>query len=189
MKNLNFLRRLFLKISAASAALLALAGHIEPVSAAPKRLLGLFQGVRIDESIVVHRAVEDVFAFVTDFRNMATTSDNITDIEQTTDGPFGLGCQYERTLRIHGQGNRQVVTVDAYEVNALLATSTHIYDFVVTYTYRFTPLDQATTQIELTKEADVPGIWKVLRPLLHHLLTRPEHDGKHLLLIKAAVEA
>ena len=153
------------------------------------QLFGVFNNLRINESIVVNKSVDETFAFVTDFNNIAKISDNLGDIERLTKGSFAKGSQYSRTLLIHGRPNKQTVTVEEYEENAMFVTQTELFEFDVTYTYRFSPLDNSAVRIDLTKEARARGFWIILRSLLHHLITRPEHDGGHLLALKKAVES
>ena len=145
--------------------------------------------VQIDDSIIVNSSVKDTFSFVTDFSNVNKIFDNLADIERITEGSLTEGTQYKRVLLIHGNPNKQVVSVMAYEENAKFVTNTQLFGFDVTYTYHFHSLNEATTQVDLVKEAQIQGVWQLFNPLLTHLLTRPEHDGKHLLLLQEAVES
>ena len=145
--------------------------------------------IQIDDSIIVDSSVKDTFSFVTELSNVNKTTDNLADIEQITEDLLSEGSQYKRVLLIHGNSNKQVVSVMAYEENAKFVTNTELFGFDVTYTYHFHSLNETTTQVDLIKEAHIQGVWQLFNPLLKHLLTRPEHDGRHLLLLKEAVES
>ena len=153
------------------------------------RIFGAFNTIKIDQSIVVNRSVTDTFAFVTDPNNAGEISEHLVDIGQPADGEWAEGAQYPRTLLIHGQPNAQVVTVTLYEKNTTYVTSTELYGFEIKYAYRFTPVDDTTVQVSLTKEASGHGLMEILTPLIRHLLTRPEHDGGHLVTLKEAIES
>ncbi len=153
------------------------------------RLFDIFKEIKIDESIIVNGSPNDIFTFVTDIDNSGKISDHVVDVEPFSPNSSTEGFGYKRRLLIHGSPNEQIVNVRIADENAKFITSTELYGFDVVYTYRFIPLDDLTVKIDLTKEAKSQGFWKILTPLLTHLLTRPEHDGRHLLILKNAVEA
>jgi hypothetical protein len=152
-------------------------------------LLGLFGNIHINESITVDGSVSDAFASVTDINNADRISEHLVDIQQLTDGAQNEVVQYSRTLLIHGSPNAQVVTVTQYDQDRMYATTTELYGFEISYTYQFILIDESTVQISLTKEASGRGWVKILSPLIRHLLTRLEHDGKHLITLKAVIES
>jgi uncharacterized protein YndB with AHSA1/START domain len=46
---------------------------------------------RIEESIVIKRPIEKVFSYATDFKHMTEWQSTMSDIEQTSPGPMGVG--------------------------------------------------------------------------------------------------
>lgn len=153
------------------------------------QIIEAFKTIKIDQSIVVNRSVRETFAFVTDPNNAGEISEHLVDIGQPPDGAWTERAQYPRTLIIHGQPNAQVVTITLYEKNTTYVTSTELYGFEINYTYRFTPVGNTEVQVSLTKEASGHGLMKILTPLIRHLLTRPEHDGGHIVTLKEAIES
>lgn len=118
---------------------------------------------------------------------MDKISQNIGNVQLDGSGWLAQGSHYKRVLYSHGIPNPQVVTVAEFEQNKLLVTTTTLVGFDVTYRYVLSPTSDGKTTLSLTKSGS--GGWMILRPLLVHLLTRPEHDGGHLALIKKIVEA
>lgn len=155
------------------------------------RLLGDLQRLCFDESIIVERSSEETFSFVTDLYNSDKISAHVSDVAPVMQGPTIDGRTYRRTLRVHRQAIEQTVQVEISDEHDELAyrTTTELYGFDVEYSYRFTPLAATRTRVSLTKAASIQGFWKMLTPLVRHLLTRPEHDGQHLLTLKHAVES
>ena len=152
-------------------------------------LIDTFKEVVVEESIVIDRSVSETFAFITARENVSLITDNLENIEHLSEGVLIEGSQYQRTLLVHDNPNEQLVTVVGYEPNTLFITQTELFGFEVTYSYIFTPIDSSSVRIELTKQANITGVWNILRPLLHHLLTAPDHDGKHLTILKEAIES
>ncbi len=149
------------------------------------------RSLTVHEEILVERSVVDTFGFVTDIENSEKISEHVVDVEPVTQPPSIDGAAYRRQLRIHGQTIEQQVQVERSDEKDDLSycARTKLYGFDIVYTYRFTPIGDSRTRISLSKEASVRGIWRILTPLIRHLLTRPEHDGHHLSTLKRAVEA
>jgi hypothetical protein len=114
-------------------------------------------------------------------------SQNIGRVKLMTSGPLAKGSAYDRTLYSHGIPNFQVVTVAGFEQDRILTTRTTLVGFDVTYRYVLTASADGRTLLSLKKDGQRG--WLVLKPLLIHLLTRPEHDGDHLVRIKRTVES
>jgi hypothetical protein len=141
----------------------------------------------LDDSILIERPPQAIFRALVDPANAGKISQNIGNIQLEGSDWFAQGSHYKRVLYSHGIPNPQVVTVTEFEQNKLLATATTLVGFDVTYRYVLSPASDGKTALTLTKSGS--GGWLILRPLLVHLLTRPEHDGDHLMRIKQLVES
>lgn len=141
----------------------------------------------LNDSILIERPPQAVFRALIDPVNADKISQNIGNVQLEGSALFAQGSQYKRVLYSHGIPNPQVVTVTEFEQNKLLATTATLVGFDVTYRYVLTPTSDGKTTLSLTKSGS--GGWLILRPLLVHLLTRPEHDGGHLMRIKQLVES
>ncbi|MFN8413566.1 MAG: hypothetical protein U0Z26_14370 [Anaerolineales bacterium] len=143
-------------------------------------------GSPMNDSILIERPPQDVFQALVDPNQITLLSQNIDNVELEASGLFKKGSSYKRVLYSHGMPNFQVVTVEEYEQNRLLTTRTTLVGFEVTYHYVLEATTDGKTLLTLKKDGE--GDWLVFKPLLIHLLTRPEHDGGHLTLIKKVVE-
>jgi len=139
------------------------------------------------DSILIERPPQKVFQVLVDPDDITRISQNIGNVQLETQGLFEKGSRYRRVLYSHGLPNPQVVTVEELEQDRLLTTKTTLVGFDVTYRYVLEPTSDGKTLLSLEKEGQ--GGWLIFKPLLIHLLTRPEHDGGHLALIKTAVES
>ncbi len=142
----------------------------------------------VDE-IIISRPVNEVFLFVSNIQNSDKISDHLIGTRILKNGK-GLGDQYARKLLIHGFENEQIVTVTDYENQRLYQTSTELFGVSVVHTYQFISDGNGLTKIQLLKQSLkrewVDGMYQ---PFVTHQLTRPEHDGRHLAVLKRAVEA
>jgi uncharacterized protein YndB with AHSA1/START domain len=141
----------------------------------------------LDVSILIERPPHEVFRALVDPANVDKISQNIGNVQLDGSGWLAQGSHYQRVLYSHGIPNPQTVTVTEFEQNKLLVTTTTLVGFNVTYRYVLSSTSDGKTALSLTKSGS--GGWVILRPLMIHLLTRPEHDGGHLMLIKRLVEA
>ncbi|MBI5824685.1 MAG: hypothetical protein HZB18_11700 [Chloroflexi bacterium] len=140
----------------------------------------------MNDSILIESPPRKVFQVLIDPADIAEISQNIGNVELEAQGLFEKGSGYRRVLYSHGLPNPQEVTVEEFEQSRLLTTKTTLVGFDVTYRYVLEPTSDGKTL--LTLEKDGQGGWLIFKPLLIHLLTRPEHDGGHLALIKKIVE-
>jgi hypothetical protein len=163
----------------------ALAGIASVSAFAAVELIG--NSAAMDDSIVIERTPQEVFRALIDPANVGKISQNIGNVQLDGSGWLAQGSHYKRVLYSHGIPNPQVVTVVEFEQDKLLVTATTLVGFDVTYRYVLSPTSDGKTALSLTKSGS--GGWMILRPLMIHLLTRPEHDGGHLMLIKQLVES
>ncbi len=141
----------------------------------------------LDDHIIIDKPAPEVFRALVEPNNIDKISQNISQVKLETKSPLATGSSYKRILYSHGIPNYQTVTVAEFEQDRLLTTKTTLVGFDVTYHYELTSTADGKTLLALKKEGQ--GGWLVLRPLLIHLLTRPEHDGDHLTRIKRLVES
>ena len=57
----------------------------------------------VEESIVIGRTAEDVFAYVTDFRHSQEWQDTALEIRKVTDGPVRVGTRFEGIRKVMGR--------------------------------------------------------------------------------------
>ena len=66
-------------------------------------------------STVIDRPIEDVFAFLADGQNDRKFSPRVQVIEQTTDGPVGVGTVYASTVKDAGMTTQRRFELTAFE--------------------------------------------------------------------------
>jgi hypothetical protein len=140
------------------------------------------------DAVQVYRPIGTVFAFMTDFANVVLMFEHLSEVVPGQTGAVAEGGRYRQTRVVHGRQYRETMEVIALENNSRYTIRTSNFGIETDYDYRFEAIDSTTTYIQLTKTAHAKGWSRLLLPLAWHILTRPEHDGRHLQVLKAAIE-
>jgi hypothetical protein len=138
-----------------------------------------------ENSILVKRPVEDVFAFVTDPQQSSKwhRSDEITPI---SDAPIHAGSRYQVTAKFLLWKFDSETVVSEYVENRLVAyqSSSGLFPFVIRYV--FEPLDNGTRLTEVG-EADPPPLMRLAINLVIGSANRNGERG--LRLLKSLLES
>lgn len=59
--------------------------------------------IKVDESIMIQRPVEEVFAFVADQRNAPEWQSGLLEVRRTDDGPLGVGSTHAVVRKFMGR--------------------------------------------------------------------------------------
>jgi uncharacterized protein YndB with AHSA1/START domain len=73
--------------------------------------------MQFNQSIVIERPLEEVFAFVADPENDAQWTPMVTETRMTSEEPLGVGTRYEQSGRFLGRSFEMVFEVTEYEPN------------------------------------------------------------------------
>ena len=76
--------------------------------------------IRFEQTIEIDRPVEEVFAYLADFRNVPTWNYYVHEVRQLTPGPVAVGTVYDQVRRTDGQRYR----VTAYDPPRKVAVAT-----------------------------------------------------------------
>lgn len=140
------------------------------------------------DAVQVCRPLDTVFAFITNFSHVTLIFEHLSAVIPSQSGQLVEGSLCQQTRIVHGLRYNETVEVIRLKNNNCYTIRIRNFGIETDYDYRFAALSPAVTHIQLTKTAHAKGWSKLLLPLTHHVLTRPEHDGKHLQVLKAAIE-
>ena len=90
--------------------------------------------MEFDNTVVIDRPPEDVFAYLADFSNVPKWNYAIDETHKTSDGPVGVGATYEQTRSIPTRSQESFVVSD-FQPNQRLAITGDIGPFSGTLTY------------------------------------------------------
>src|SRR5215210_187900 len=77
--------------------------------------------IQVEESAVLKRSPEEVFALVGDPKNDRQWASTVREARQTSPGPLGVGTTFEQALRLLGRRIELGIEVTEYEPNRKLA--------------------------------------------------------------------
>jgi mannose-6-phosphate isomerase-like protein (cupin superfamily)/carbon monoxide dehydrogenase subunit G len=126
---------------------------------------------RIERSVEIERTPEEVFAFVADLRNDPRWNSAIDEVQQTSEGPPGMGTTLLTVAHFLGRRFETPEEVTEYEPGRKLSTE------VTSGPLRFTGSRTVEgvaggTRLTLTAEGDSGGFFGIAEPIFARLATR-----------------
>ena len=132
-------------------------------------------------SVVINRAIEEVFDFATNLDNASKFLPGVTKIEMLTEGGMKPGAKFKETRK----GRSAVIEVVEHRRPEVHAASASMMGMRATYWFRF-HADPAGTRVEM--EADVQGnfLWWPFLGMMSRMMEK--EDGEYLERLKAAMQ-
>jgi hypothetical protein len=116
-----------------------------------------------ENTVVIQRPVEDVFAFLADFEIVPRWNYAIVETRKTSPGPVGVGTTYDQTRSVP-RPSEEGFEVTAFEPDRLLEIAGELGPFRARMRYLLEPLGDAT---RLTNAVDLAasGALSLVAPL------------------------
>ena len=73
--------------------------------------------IRVEDSIVIQRPIEEVFAFLADQTNAPHWQSGLLEVRRTTDGPLGVGTKHTAVRKFMGRRLEATNEYVVYEPN------------------------------------------------------------------------
>ena len=118
----------------------------------------------MDDLVVIHRPIQEVFAFVTDHANDKLWKPFVTESRQISTGSIGVGTHFEIVTvawNYRRAGEVEVLEYEPYHLYTYRGND-EIFPFVAQLS--FAPVT-AGTAIHGHVEFQAQGLWKLLAPL------------------------
>jgi uncharacterized protein YndB with AHSA1/START domain len=135
--------------------------------------------INVEDSIIINRPVEEIFAFVADQTNAPQWQDGLLEVRRTTDGPVGVGTKHTAVRKFLGRKLELTNEYVKYEPNKLITfTGDGSSRFEVSY------LTEATaegTKITCQMQMEQGGLFGLAEPLIARSLKR-DFQANFLLL-------
>lgn len=127
--------------------------------------------IKIAESIVVNRPIEEVFAYIADAENMQEWAAEVVDAKKTSEGPMGVGTTLTVAVKLLGRRveNSHVVTI--YEPNIKFAFKTTSGPIPSVATESVEAVNGGT-KFTIVAEAEPGGFFKLAEPIVERMLQR-----------------
>lgn len=136
-------------------------------------------------SIIIHRPIEEVFNFVTDFRNDKAWWKLVSHTEMVTPGEFGVGSEFvqsARVLFITIRGRLRVLEWDPPNWIRYRGESKQL-SYNLLYTFEAV---EGGTRFSQDAHLEIKGILRVFYPLTVWFINRAQH--RYFPILKQVLE-
>ena len=120
---------------------------------------------KFDESVVINRPLEEVFAFVSNLENDPPWS-SATEMRQTSDGPIGIGTTFRQRDRFLGRRVDLRLEVVGYEMNHSITLKSDSGLLSLEGTRIVERLADTGTRVTFVGGGHALGVLKFVEPLL-----------------------
>jgi uncharacterized membrane protein len=127
--------------------------------------------IKIENSVLINRPVEEVFAFVANVENLPLWAGPVTEAKQISEGPIGVGTTQIQSAQFLGREMETTQEVTEYELNKKLSTKSTSGPLPLEIHYTFEPFGEGT-KIRLEGNLDAGGFFKLAEPLVGRMLNR-----------------
>jgi uncharacterized protein YndB with AHSA1/START domain len=126
---------------------------------------------KVEVRVRIGRAVEDVYAYATAVDTMPEWRGDISEAEQLTDGPIGVGTRIRGGGRAFGRPIGMVIEVTAMEPGSRFAYRGGAGPLRTHNIYTFESEDGGT-RVTLTDGIELSGIFGLFEPLMGRVVRR-----------------
>ena len=121
--------------------------------------------ITVEESIVIERPLEDVFAYVSDQTNAPRWQPGLLEVRRTTDGPIGVGTRHSVVRKLGGRTVTLSNEYTRYEPDKLVEFS-FWGSMPGRASYVVDPVGPDRTKVTGRVEMRLPGLLRVAEPLM-----------------------
>ena len=138
----------------------------------------------MEASITINRPVEEVFAFVTDVGNWARWNEELSHVEQVSEGPIGVGTIYRGTAELMGKMAFAAEILE-YEPNKKVVQRMTVGPTQLHGAWLFEPVPDGT-RFTMSSETQSEGLFKLAGSLFDGVIKK--RLEANLAKLKATIE-
>src|SRR5262249_29528094 len=127
--------------------------------------------IHIEERVTIDRPIEEVFAFVSDFRTASQWQSGVVDVRLTPEGPVGVGTRATFVRVFLGRKLEMTVEMVEYAPPTKQVFKTISGPMPGTVSRRFERTAEGTTVSQVI-EGQAGGVFAVAEPLVARSLSR-----------------
>jgi uncharacterized membrane protein len=142
--------------------------------------------IQVEDHIIIHRPVEEVFAFVADLSNGPKWQDGLIEVRQLTGGPLRVGTQHTAVRKFLGRRLEVTTEFIRYEPNEIVTFTANSGSLRVQTSY-VTEATAKGTRLTCRMQMEQGGLFSLTEPLI----ARSVRSGiaTEFLVLKAMLEA
>ncbi len=126
---------------------------------------------KLEQSVVINRPIEEVFAFVTDMEKSSQWMSELVEAKQTSEGPVGVGTTYMAVATPLGRRAESTQDVVEYEPNSKFAIKSTSGPVASRDEYTFEAV-AGGTKVTRVATAEMGGFFRLAEPLVARMMRR-----------------
>lgn len=131
--------------------------------------------IKINASVVIHRPVEDVFAYANDISHWAEWNPGLTEVS-APEGPIQAGARIREVFRFLGRRIESSFEVVDYEPNRRVTYRTVAGPIPMAGTQTYEPVDGGT-KLTISGEGEAGGFFKLAERVVAQMTRRQFQTG------------
>jgi len=133
-----------------------------------------------EKIITINRPVEEVFAYVSDLPNGPEWQPGLVEVRRITEGPDGVGTQYNGVRKFMGRRIESVIEYTTYEPNKKLVFKSISGNSPLVQSFLFEPT-AAGTKLTARLELQTSGLMGLAEPFITSSLKREVDTNYNIL--------
>jgi hypothetical protein len=121
--------------------------------------------IKNEMSIIFHRPVQEVFDFISDFKNGPQWQVGLQGVGRITEDPLGVGTRFTSVRKFMGRKMESGIEFTAFELNKKLAIKSYSGSSPFKQTFLFEEIPGGTL-INTVFELELGGIMNLAEPLI-----------------------
>lgn len=121
--------------------------------------------INVEDSIVINRPIEEVFAYVSDLTNAPEWQTGLIEVRKTTAEPIGMGAQFTFVRKFLGRKLEASNRFTAYKPNQIITFVTTTGPMAVEASYLFAA-EPDGTRVTCRMEMKPQGFTRLAEPLI-----------------------
>ncbi len=126
---------------------------------------------KLEQSVVINRPIEEVFAFVADIEKSPQWMSELVEAKQTSEGPVGVGTTFSAVATPLGRRAESTQEVTEYEPSSKFAIKSTSGPVASEDEYTFESV-AGGTKVTRVVNAEMAGFFKLAEPLVVRMMGR-----------------
>jgi uncharacterized protein YndB with AHSA1/START domain len=122
--------------------------------------------IEVEQSVVIDRPLEEVFAFLTDLENWSLWQPDLRESEQTSRGPMDVGTTFRQALDVGGRRIELFCEVTGHEKDEKLSFDYARNGLSFALSFYFEPVEEGGSRITGKGEGRMSGFSSLFEPIV-----------------------
>ena len=126
---------------------------------------------KIEASVVINRAIDEVFAYVTDVRSWPLWEDGLLKVEKMSKGPMGVGTTFRGANQAMGRRMEWISEVTEYKPSRKWGQNISSKSWSTEESLIFEPVEGGT-RFTLISKLEISGFFRLMTPIVVRMMQK-----------------